>query len=81
MDMENTRSSNVLKLTVNGEPWQRVDDLSLAKPDDPVYCGIEQNDGSVTIRFGDGINGKRPKNGDEVNVEYKTLAGPSGNAD
>lgn len=78
--MKNTRISNVLNVTVNGEPWQRVDDLSLAKPDDQVYCGIEQSDGSVKIRFGDGVNGKRPKNGDEVNVEYKSVRDSSGNA-
>ena len=80
MDKENKRISNVLKVTVNGELWQRVDDLSLAKPDDLVYCGIDQSDGSVKIRFGDGVNGKRPQDGDSVNVEYKTVRASSGNA-
>ncbi len=78
--MENTRISNVLKVTVNGELWQRVDDLSPAKPDDQVYCGIEQSDGSVKIRFGDGINGKRPQNGADINVEYKKVRASSGNS-
>ena len=79
MDMANKRIPSVLNVTVNGEPWQRVDDLSLAKPDDQVYCGIEQSDGSLKIRFGDGINGKRPQNGDDVKVEYKSVRGSSGN--
>lgn len=77
--MMNKRIPSVLNVTVNGELWQRVDDLSLAKPGDRVYCGIEQSDGSVKIRFGDGINGKRPQNGDDVKVEYKSVRGSSEN--
>lgn len=43
MDTANIRKSkNVLNLTVNGEVWQRVDDLSSAKPEDQVFCGVEQ---------------------------------------
>ncbi|HEY8456006.1 MAG TPA: hypothetical protein VIL34_10445 [Actinopolymorphaceae bacterium] len=52
---------------VGGDVWQEVDDLSSAGPDDEVY---ELRPESGEIVFGDGVHGKVPPAGADVEADY-----------
>jgi len=54
---------------VDGVPWTRVDDISQAGPEDPVYQFDFQKG---EILFGDGVHGKIPPKGAEIRATYKS---------
>jgi alpha-N-arabinofuranosidase len=54
-------------LTVAGESWRRVDDLSTQPPEAKVYA-IDQAEGLV--HFGDGVRGAVPPAGARLSIEY-----------
>lgn len=56
-------------LTVAGQEWQRVEDLSDRGPADTAYV-IDQASG--TVRFGDGVHGAVPPAGARLSIEYTT---------
>lgn len=58
--------------------WQ-PGDLSRASNEDRIYEVEERGDGTrISIRFGNGINGRRPGLGDQIQVEALISAGKSG---
>jgi hypothetical protein len=68
-----------VSVTVSGEPWRRVEDLSGAGPDDPVYALTRGEDGSLQVRFGDGRRGARPPAGEIlVRARYRVGGGQAG---
>jgi hypothetical protein len=62
-------------VTVDGERWTRVPDVSNSGPEDRVYSVNEDDSGGSWIRFGDGTHGKRPASGSSVAATYR--AGPN----
>jgi hypothetical protein len=83
-----------LQLTVNGEAWARVDDLSQAGPEVPPSAPLNAaaqlsaslppskvftvDRESGEIRFGDGARGMRPPRGALVLCNYDFGGGPQG---
>jgi predicted phage baseplate assembly protein len=58
--------------------WKRGE-LSAASKEDRVYEVEERGDGTrISIRFGNGINGRRPGLGDQIQVKALISAGKSG---
>ena len=63
-------------VTVNEERWICVSDFADSGPDDRHYT-IDRATGE--IRFGDGIRGKIPPDGSEIEATYRCGSGASGN--
>jgi hypothetical protein len=63
---------STLSVSVNGVPWTEVYAFSGQAPDARVYAVSELPDGSVQVRFGDGINGARlPLGSGNVTATYR----------
>lgn len=60
-------------------PWSYVDNLSTKGPTDLVFTTTQNTNGSLTVIFGDGINGAVPPTGQLISALYKTSVGESGN--
>ena len=70
--------STIVVTTVLGEnstDWTQVDTLDNASDDDQVFVAERQYDGSVSIIFGDGINGEIPPLHALVVVTYRVGGG------
>lgn len=71
-----TGIASTLKVEVNGIPWQEVSSLYDYGPRDHVYVTRIQDDGKVTVQFGDGHNGARlPTGEDNVRASYRKGSG------
>lgn len=80
-----------VRLTVDGEPWLRTDDLLAAPPEVPVGGATGQDRGSGearlyevdreagTLRFGTGLAGARPRPGAGIVAGYAYGGGGEGN--
>ena len=64
------------EVTVDGEPWERVDDFDGAAPDAHVYV-LDAATG--TLRFGDDVTGGVPPAGATVRATYHYGGGTAGN--
>lgn len=64
-----------IRVHVDGEPWQAVSDFAAAAPDAAVFA---VNDADGTIRFGDGVRGRRPADGSSVSATFRTGGGAAG---
>lgn len=71
---------HAVSVTVAGERWRRVPDLGKAGPNDLSYEVRVGDNGSLSIRFGDGRHGARPPAGEVlVRARYRLGgAGPAG---
>jgi hypothetical protein len=58
------------------QPWTRIDDLTTADPEAPVYVLAAQD---ALVTFGNGINGRMPQAEADLSVEYLVTAGAAGN--
>ena len=66
-----------MEVRVAGEQWREVDSLEEAGPDDRVFM-VDRT--SATIRFGDGVYGRRPPIGQDVfTADYRVGGGAAGN--
>ena len=71
-----------LTLRVGQRIWQQVEALSQSSPEDPHYQVKVDQDGVLSLCFGDGRNGRRLPTGlDNVRVRYRTGYGEEGNLD
>jgi hypothetical protein len=59
--------------------WSYVDTLSEYGPTDLVFTTSQNEDGSLTVIFGEGVNGAVPPTGQLISASYKTSVGASGN--
>jgi len=66
-------------LTVDGNPWTRVDGFGDAAPTDEVFVLDLDFDGTGFLLFGDGARGAIPINGGAINVFYRIGGGLIGN--
>ncbi len=64
--------------TSEGEWFPRADLLGGGRFDRSFVVETD-SDGTSTLRFGDGVHGRSPRFGDEVNVVYRVGNGTSGN--
>jgi hypothetical protein len=65
-----------IDLEVNGEPWQRVSSFDESSPEDKHYSVRIDDDGTASIRFGDGKHGARLPTGTTViNATHKHYSG------
>jgi hypothetical protein len=60
-----------LEVTVGGERWRAVATLDECGPDDPCFLLRIADNGSATLRFGDGQHGRRPPRGASVEAAYR----------
>lgn len=71
--------ASTLSISVDGIPWQEVHSLVDSGPRDHVYAIHLEDDGSVTVQFGDGKYGARlPTGDDNVVANYRKGAGQQG---
>ena len=63
-------------LSVEKEPWKRVESLDSAGPHDQVYT-VDRDTGKIS--FGDGINGRKPNAESSISATYEFGGGASGN--
>jgi len=57
---EGEMTAVIAGVVVAGEPWRQVESLRESGPNDRHFVATSGDDGSVTVRFGDGIHGARP---------------------
>jgi len=75
-----TGSADTLTIQVNDLYWTEVPTLYGAGPSDQVYTLTQNNDGTSTVQFGDGVCGARlPSGQNNVTANYRTGLGSSGN--
>jgi len=68
-----------LRVLVDGQEWTRIRDFLLSESTDTHYVAELQEDGTVLVIFGDGVNGKAPPQEATIKVEYKITRGKEGN--
>jgi predicted phage baseplate assembly protein len=65
--------------TLGGAPWLPRRDLLGSGPTDRHVVGEVDDDGALTLRFGDGRAGVAPPPGSALRVSYRVGNGPAGN--
>lgn len=68
-----------LKIVVNGVLWTKVDSFISSDGESTNYRIINEMDGTVTVVFGDGVNGVIPVIGESIVISYVKSSGLSGN--
>jgi hypothetical protein len=69
-----------VSLRVDGIPWKQVEALKSAQPNDQVFVVSIADDGTMTVKFGDGKCGRRLPTGlERISALYRTGAGSAGN--
>jgi hypothetical protein len=73
-------AATTLEVEVNGITWTEVDNLAYSGPDDHHYYVREDDSGTSTLIFGDGVTGARLPTGQEnVAATYRAGLGTKGN--
>jgi hypothetical protein len=72
-------AQSTLVVWVGGVQWNEVPYLYGSGPDDRVYVVERADDGSYTVRFGDGVIGARLPSGAQVTADYRSGLGVAGN--
>jgi hypothetical protein len=62
-----------------GGPWTIERDLLSSGPLDPSFVVEIEQDGTASLRFGDGLHGKPPPDGAALEPVYRAGNGPAGN--
>ena len=68
-----------IELKVNGVLWTRVPNWAESASSDLHYMAIPEEDGTVTLFFGDGVFGAVPSVGSSIEVNYRETLGASAN--
>ncbi len=69
-----------LLLRVDAREWTQVETQADAEPADPVYAVNMREDGTLSLRFGDGEHGRRlPTGSNNLRVGYRVGSGLDGN--
>ena len=68
-----------IKVFVNGIQWTKFDSMYDSKSSDNAYYVKNGVDNQVDIIFGDGIHGKKLREGDIITCKYATTSGEFGN--
>jgi predicted phage baseplate assembly protein len=67
-----------LEVSVDGEPWVEVEDFIDSDAGARHYRAARDNDGYLTIHFGDGAAGAVPAAGSDLRVNYRVGLGRAG---
>ena len=59
--------------------WEYKDTLVESGPQDLVFTTRQNDDGTITVVFGDGLTGSIPANGQTISAMYRTSTGLAGN--
>lgn len=62
-----------------GDEWRPERDLLASDRFDPDFVGEVENDGSVRLRFGDDVYGRRPDTAGTLEATYRVGTGTAGN--
>ncbi len=66
-------SGIAIALQIDGEVWHRVASLENSAPDDRHFVATTDENGTTTVRFGDGVHGARlPTGADQVVAAYRS---------
>lgn len=76
----NPDGTSPLIVRVNGVVWDAVTNFLDAEPTDEVYQWRIEANGSVRIRFSDGVSGKIPPGGESITADYRVGGGEVGNS-
>lgn len=71
--------SQYITVNVNGEEWERVDNLYEMTENGKYYIVSAGYDNTLNIMFGNGTYGKIPESGTPVTIKYLNHSGKSGN--
>ncbi len=72
-------TKSTLEIRVDGILWNEVPNLYKRDPDEHIYTTYMDDDGKVTVQFGDGINGARLTSGqNNVRATYRKGIGLGG---
>lgn len=74
-----TTSNPTLRVIVDGTEWTKVDSFINSLNIDQHYRIIDEMDDTVTIQFGDDVNGAAPESGSTVIIQYIVSDGLDGN--
>ncbi|MGW5472341.1 putative baseplate assembly protein [Streptomyces chartreusis] len=73
-------AQNTLAVRADGLLWHESDAPQLLGPRDRAYTTHHDEDGTITVGFGDGVNGARlPTGAENVTADYRVGLGRSGN--
>jgi hypothetical protein len=68
-----------LRVIIDGTEWSEVSSFYVSEVTDEHFRVIDEMDGTVTIQFGDDINGKSPDSGSVIRIQYVKSSGLDGN--
>ena len=74
-----TNSTSSLKIWVDDESWEEVDDLLNCEPFDKCFTVEIDDDGFAEIKFGNGKYGKKPFPWSTIEAKYRIGIGKGGN--
>jgi hypothetical protein len=72
-------SAPAVTVTAAGEPWTPEPDLLESGGDAPEFVVEVETGGTATLRFGDGVHGRRPDPGTSFTATYRVGNGVAGN--
>lgn len=79
--VENSLSTTnpTLRVLVDSVLWVKVDSFINSDSESKHYRILNEPEGTVTIQFGDGVNGMTPSNGSTISIKYVKSDGLDGN--
>jgi len=79
--VENSGDENnpTFRVIVDGEEWTKVSSFIVSDSTSKHYRAVNELDGTVSVRFGDNINGVAPISGSIIVIQYIKSDGPDGN--
>jgi len=80
-NVENSADTDnlTLRILIDSEEWTKVDSFINSISTSKHYRVINEMDGTVTIKFGNNINGMAPTSGSTIDINYIKSDGLSGN--
>ena len=70
-----------VSVRVDGSPWEQVQTLESAEPDDDVFAVSRSDDGAILVQFGDGECGSRlPTGVEHISAHFRAGGGSAGTA-
>lgn len=80
-NVENSASTTnpTLRVIVDGVEWTKVDSFIYSVSTDKRFRVVNEMEGTVSVVFGDNINGLSPENGSTIVIQYVKSFGLNGN--
>lgn len=81
ISVENSGSTTnqTLRVIIDGVEWTEVSSFYASEVTDTHFRVIDEMDGTITVQFGDDINGKSPDSGSVIRIQYVKSDGLGGN--